>query len=32
MNKDYNKANKEVALKKKETKGKDPCTEEIQKV
>lgn len=29
LNKEYNKANKAVAQKKKESKGKDPCTEEI---
>jgi len=29
LNKDYNKANKAVAAKKKESKGKDPCTDEI---
>lgn len=32
LNKEYGIANKEVAKKKKESKGQDPCTEEIAKV
>ena len=32
LNKEYGIANKAVATKKKESKGQDPCTEEIAKV
>lgn len=32
LNKEYSLANKEVAKKKKESKGSDPCLEEIAKV
>lgn len=32
LNREFNKANKEVANKKKESKGQDPCTAEIEVV